>query len=704
MNQQLFTIDRRTLAWFMLALFMLLVFRNMGVYPTVMKDEYVYSLASRLYSFSESTRSIYLYLGVFRLTNYCGDGYFECAKVLNASFFVLGAPFIYLIARQVATERVAVIVTVLSLLGPINSYTAYFMPEAMVFFCFWVFSWVTLRLRGHADTKSWIVAGLIFGLFTMSKGRVLAILPALLLYLVFISAPGNDGLSVSKSLKVIILFLLSAFLIRIAVGYLFTHVVSASPVDGNVEGIAGRFVSTLDVLGMDFLRLSLLNFLKQLLALCLLLSVPIAILNVNIINSLFRSKQSTETHRLCFFTLTVILSMLVAVSFYVVSEAYSATLSTNYMASHPGETPASVIAFEAGRVQFRYYNFMLPLLFIVAASQINAAPSNTQRLTRLVSALPVGIALVVNLMTGVGSKSPYFVDGPELWGIANHSMLRYGFGIASLGTLIAWIFTERQGSRLFMFLFIPVAIAVSSAAVHDKVRASITPNAYDQAGLFAKQVIPRSDNSLLLVIGPSDAGLYRTLFQADHRNSFVRVMADEQAIDLAQFRRKPEWILAFGNHLMSGGTYVSWLMGGYTLSRLVDKISLDFTLGRGLWPGLITSKAGLSMPESWGTWSDANTVTLRFVTPLPKHFRLRLKAAAFGPNVGAEFRAICGSETHSFTLDVEPRDTEMHFTNDSLSDTLRIAIPKPTSPQELGQSDDARKLGISLFELHIDPI
>ena len=704
MNQQRFTIDRRTLAWFMLALFLFLVLRNMGLYPTVMKDEYYYSLASRLDSFSGSARSIYLYLGVFRLTNYCGDGYFECAKVLNAIFFVLGAPFIYLIARRVASERVAVVVTGLSLLGPINSYTAYFMPEALVFFCFWVFSWVALRLRGHADIKSWIVAGLIFGLFTLSKGRVLAILPALLLYLVFISALGKDGPSASKSLKVIMLFLLSAFLIRIAAGYLFTHVLSSYTVDRYVEGIGRTTVSALNFLGMDFLRLSLFNFLKQLLALCLLYSVPIAILNVNIINFIFRTRQGIETHRLCFFTLAVILSMLIAVSIYAVMAAYWAAHSPPYMASNPSETPASAIAFEAGRVQFRYYNFMLPLLFIVAASQINAAPSNTQRLTRLVSALPVGIALVINLMTGVGSGSPSFVDNPELWGIANHAMLRYGFGIASLGTLIAWSFTERQGSKLFMFLFIPVAIAVSSAAVHDKVRTAITPNAYDQAGLFTKQVIPRSDNSLLLVIGPNDAGLYRTLFQADHRNSFTQVMADEQAIDLAKFRRKPEWILAFGNHSMSGSTYVSWPMGGYTLSRLVDKISLDFTQGRGLWPGLIASKAGLSMPESWGTWSDADTVTLRFVTPLPKHFRLRLKAAAFGPNVGAEFRAICGSETHSFTLAVEPQDTEMNFTNDSLSDTLKIAIPKPTSPKQLGHSDDARKLGISLYELNIDPM
>ncbi|HQW19724.1 MAG TPA: hypothetical protein PLI90_03505, partial [Rhodocyclaceae bacterium] len=78
-----------------------LLFKNLGLYPIVMDDEYAYSKFTRLLPFSKSVFPNYLFFIVYRVTNYCGDGFLDCARILNVLFFVSAAPFIYLIGRQI---------------------------------------------------------------------------------------------------------------------------------------------------------------------------------------------------------------------------------------------------------------------------------------------------------------------------------------------------------------------------------------------------------------------------------------------------------------------------------------------------------------------------------------------------------------------------------------------------------------------------
>src|ERR1700753_825029 len=126
-----------TLAVGMIAVFVFLLFRNLGLHPSVFSDEWSYSLSSRLMKLSSASTPLYLYYFVYRLTRHCGAEFLECARILNALFFVAAAPLIYAVARKVARKPIGAFVAMLSLIGAINTYTAYFMPEAMYFFVFW---------------------------------------------------------------------------------------------------------------------------------------------------------------------------------------------------------------------------------------------------------------------------------------------------------------------------------------------------------------------------------------------------------------------------------------------------------------------------------------------------------------------------------------------------------------------------------------
>src|SRR5690348_13686841 len=115
-------------------IFILILIRNSGLYPTVFADEYEYSLFSRLTSFSRATVPDYLYLLIYGITSFCSQGYLDCARIQNVGFFVASGYFIYLTARRISSRTVAFLIALLALAGPFNSYTAYYMPESMYFF------------------------------------------------------------------------------------------------------------------------------------------------------------------------------------------------------------------------------------------------------------------------------------------------------------------------------------------------------------------------------------------------------------------------------------------------------------------------------------------------------------------------------------------------------------------------------------------
>ena len=162
-----------------------LILRSSGLYPSVMGDEYTYDTMSRLMPFSAAYIPNYLYLSIYRLTNLCGDGFFACSRIMNSIFFVAAAPFIYSVARRFCSVPVAVLIVALSMMGPVNSYTAYFMPEAMFFLSFWVCVAYYLSLDGHASVKSWLILGLLMGASSLIKPHTLFALPAFCLCIFF---------------------------------------------------------------------------------------------------------------------------------------------------------------------------------------------------------------------------------------------------------------------------------------------------------------------------------------------------------------------------------------------------------------------------------------------------------------------------------------------------------------------------------------
>jgi hypothetical protein len=144
------------------------------------------------------------------------------------------------------------------------------------------------------------------------------------------------------------------------------------------------------------------------------------------------------------------------------------------------------------------------------------------------------------------------------------------------------------------------------------------------------------------------------------------------------------------------------LVNDFTIASAT--ITINF-FKKSVWQGGgISSAQGLYSSEPWGTWSASDVVTLEFSEPLPERFAVHLVAHAFGPNVGKEFVAHVGDSAVRFTLAASPEERVLEFSNPKRSKIIKINVPSPCSPKELGLSTDERSLGIGFTELRIEPL
>jgi len=116
---------------------------------------------------------------------------------------------------------------------------------------------------------------------------------------------------------------------------------------------------------------------------------------------------------------------------------------------------------------------------------------------------------------------------------------------------------------------------------------------------------------------------------------------------------------------------------------------------------------GLSVPESFGTWTAAQTVTLRCPMPPPAELvprRLEIEASAFLNGVPSQTVSIRvrGQTPVSYIFNsTKPMQRMALELPDGLGTEVEIELhlPNAASPSQLGQGKDSRVLGLSLRTL-----
>lgn len=666
--------------------FFFLLFRNIGLYPTVFADEYTYSKLSRLLPLAESSIPGYLYLWLYSYTNYCGDGFLECAKLINNAFFVGAVPFIFLIARRVAGPYLSLAVSFLAIIGPISSYTAYFMPESFYFLSFWVLCWCLLNIKPQSGRCVWFAAGTIYGVSSLIKPHSIFFLPAVIIYIAFVFFQGRP-LFYRQFFIAFALFIAASMLTKFGVGYLL-----AGPAGLTIFGPLYGSIASSAASGVDkyiqLLSLAFENVNGHALALTLIYGLPLTLAATLAFNSLFRkaysereqNSQSARLERVAVLSLVVVLNMICVVALFTASVANSG----------PSETPY--------RLHMRYYNFALPLLYIVAAGVFSKAITIGGN-ARYFFGTVVAILGVFAVWTDLAPYTPSFIDSPEIRGLHVDHLYFLLVGGLLISALALWLVSQHYGLRLYLYIALPFFVAVSSFHVWSEQNNRLVQDVYDKAGIFTKQYLSNEDLSKTVIVGSDAAGLFRSLYYLDNAKASFEIIPRDVDYDLQKLPTGKDWVLVIGEHGLLGKPFYQVSMNGFSLVRASGEYFLDFK--RGAWPGIVRKVSGLSTPELWGAWSQSDIVTLEFAGSLPSKFEIHLVASAFGPNVDKQLEVSVGDRATNFSLSASAEKRIIRLDNPNRFNELRFKFPNATSPKALGLSGDERKLGVGFIEMKI---
>lgn len=106
---------------------------------------------------------------------------------------------------------------------------------------------------------------------------------------------------------------------------------------------------------------------------------------------------------------------------------------------------------------------------------------------------------------------------------------------------------------------------------------------------------------------------------------------------------------------------------------------------------------GLSDYEQNGRWTAGREVNWNFSNCLKdKNILLILLGSAYGPNIGKPFVLHAAGKAYPFIVENGIAEVRIKIKNENQEciNSIQLDIPAPTSPSEIGESGDTRKLGL----------
>jgi len=667
----------------LIGLSIFLVARNTGLYPMVFADEWSYSSNARLLPFAESIVPSWLYFALFRTTNACGTGFLECARLINVLLYVGAAPLLYLIARRVCDARVAAWIVVMALLAPINAHTAYFMPETMYFTGFCLFAWVALSLRGLHPVAYGLAGGAVLGLMSLVKVHGLFLLPALLAFMLYLGVAGERKPRWwLGTLAMMVAAVAAMVAVRMALGYALAGPAGLSLFGnfygGHVSQNSGGLARLLALLpaALDSLK-------GHVLALALLLAMPVATLLLHASDKGLRSAAGADRRALQVFALLTL------------GAAMALTIMFTASLAAPGSP-------EGFRLHLRYYDFVFPLLLIVAAAALKDTAVEAPLPKRVLLALPLAGLVLYAWSSLMPQYSVGITDTPELAALTREPGAFRALAWLSVLVIAAWAWRARLGGKLFIFALLPLVLLVSGDNLNKMFRGSRMPNEWERAVQATVKHLGKEQAAGLVVAG-NGGNLLRALFHIDSPRAQILDLEPGAPLRLEELSPRNPLLLVVGPHPLPAGVKPELQGDQFALirvasdARTVARVELSDPLAG----GVLTSTTGLWQPESWGSWSTGKTVTLNFAQPLPKSMTVRISANGFHSNFGKDFVMVVGGQRKTFQLAHKRQERNFEFETDGTVRSLTIEVPNPVSPKSLGQGSDERELGLALSNIEI---
>lgn len=149
--------------------------RVFGIWPSILRDEWVYITQARIYGPYEaspigSTGSFFFEF-LYSSVRICGDGFYGCAKGLNVAFFSALVFTIYVFLSRFAGKGWAYLGAGILFVSPLSFYTSFFMPESLFFFLSVLIFLVPFSQKFRLSFGWALGVGLLLALAAMTKAQ-----------------------------------------------------------------------------------------------------------------------------------------------------------------------------------------------------------------------------------------------------------------------------------------------------------------------------------------------------------------------------------------------------------------------------------------------------------------------------------------------------------------------------------------------------
>jgi phosphoglycerol transferase len=504
-------------------------------YPSVMGDEYYYSIQAR-YFYHSSTLFAHnrylpyypneLYLWLFHSLRFFKDNFYQSAKILNSLLFAAAIFPIYGLSRPFLRHATALLLSTLIIIAPMEIYTTFFTPESCYFLGFWMFVFLFLSNLPHRALAAGILGGGALGLLILIKPHALALLAGANLTVITAAFLPNAFAFRRRDAVRCFVVLNGACLAAVAALHGVAFRDRSLDIFGLYWGLAYAplpnrlfYVRQVIAILLDHLAYIAPMFGLPIVATCL---TALGLLPANLSESLSRLRiLSTFAIMTCSFLL----------------------LMTTSATARFGQD----VSGELARMHGRYYDFALPLFLISFYALRGGKPGEEVRKSLFFGILVCLVLVLVGWRFLARLRPVYFFDYPEVaWATAPHKIALSIFWPVAVLVLIYYAITGLRERTTFSIYLVTMLIVGSLLTVSAR-RTLDLETQPDQAAALVRDLFDGNERDLGLVVGSDLVSIFRCLFGIQ-ANPSVLLLPRGATINRPQIGKQIRWILALDDY------------------------------------------------------------------------------------------------------------------------------------------------------------
>jgi len=538
------------------------LWRVLGINPAILGDEWVYLVSARHYeiwSAEAAGLGNYLFNFIYKGTLLCGDGFYQCAKGLNLSFFLLFVVFLILTLRDYANKWLALLFGLGVLLSPLSVYVSMFLPETLFFAMIGgaVFS-LSKALQADA-TASWAWLGVFLGLAALTKPHALisAMGMGLFLLLYVFSRQGPLLLRLRPLTTTIGVALVTRFGLGFVLGgpatlSLFTsyntgEALATIASTGTEPEMAGEsLIGAGQVIGA--LGLFPDQIIVHIVSIAAIAGAAVTVVIARFLTPI-RREEAKPVDQLALSVLIWLGAMVVAI-----------VLFTGWITGGGDD--------HTTRVLLRYYDFLIPVMFLVAIALVSQGKLNS--VTLFARWAPSALFMFASAVAFTGffnSLTVQIADAPFLAGLIVDRFVYDSVSIIGFSAVLVLAFFPRH---LLWSLTATMAITfpmMGFTSQDQYISFRGQDNGPDEMGKFAYEAIPSNQRDLTTVIAQTRFDGRTISFWMDADNDLLLVSAGT-AITKDSFDVNHEFLVVDSTMELGPGLDIVSELGGYRLVQV----------------------------------------------------------------------------------------------------------------------------------------